>query len=329
MLNRIGLLGTIIALLSSAPGCTDGRRLAAEVHKSDVLCEVRRISEGPELPGIWAVGQGGTRRMIVPNSESPVWSPDHTKFAFLRRDTVCVADISSGSLDTSIQATSMGWPVPSGMPYEPRRRLLWNPDSRRLAGWGWTMAPAVGAPDVLWSAVYVAGVPAFPPDHRVVGEVEAHVGMFGFLTQGIIVYEALSMPLGGGITDVRLRFWDEGKCAVIDGMQPSANDEWWCNPVVSADGRHVAFDRIRKNDLRRTVGVLEAGSKGLLRIDKLAGTACLHAIEWSPDGTKLLLIGSESRTGIGANWPLVAIWDSSAQVATAQPKIKQLPGTSV
>lgn len=318
------LIGTVLTVLSAtAPGCAQNRRLAAPVGPGDILCEVRKIGEGDELPGIWAVSPDGTKRLVIPYGESPVWAPDHRGFAFLRENQLGLADTTNGTVKTMMASVRGGWPAPLGPPYEPRRRLVWVSDTI-LAGWG--MGSSARG-ESLWACLYCLGGPLWPPDRQVVKGGDCHVGAMGFLSSGkVAAYEALRLVPGLGALDAQVRLVDLANGQSVGVKLVEEASEWSCSPVASPDGQRLAFDVIDKNSLQRGVMVAEAGKWQPVRLKMPSGLKYLHGVEWAPDGRQLLMIGSPSATGLGLNWALLASWSADRQVMSDDPVTTQLSG---
>lgn len=70
------------------------RPLAGGLHGDELLVEVEKVGPGEEPPGIYAVDEDGTPKLVLVFGRRPSWAPGRERFCFWRGTELWSADVS-------------------------------------------------------------------------------------------------------------------------------------------------------------------------------------------------------------------------------------------
>jgi len=111
---------------------SDARELGAALTGSELLVELDRRVPGEKPSGIYSITSAGELECVITQGRSPVWSPDHTKFAFFYSGRVHLADLKQRKW---YPIDHIGEWVASALPAGPDRFLCWTPEGTRVVAW--------------------------------------------------------------------------------------------------------------------------------------------------------------------------------------------------
>jgi Tol biopolymer transport system component len=250
---------------------------------------------------------GGTPRTVVAyifaglsSSNGVAWSPDGTRIAFERRQTV--------DAPPEIDIVAIGEPKPRTL-VSPADCPAWSPDGRRLVyrvpDTGVSVIDADGTAGHRISTGWTDGTyeawlhPSWSPDGR-------------WITYG----QAASRLSAGEDDDIYVTSADgSSEHNVVPG--PS----WDTNPAWSPNGTRIAFGRV-SGTLKEYVVVDPDGGKPTV----LPESTWSDITQWSPDGTKLIALAVDANfngTGFAifdaAGGPAALITASNAGHPSWQP----------
>ena len=203
---------------------------------------------------------GSGDRVIVKRANSPSWSPDHSRIAFVLKNAIWTARADGSDRRRVIT-------VANGLPFDP----AWSPDGRRIAYVHSTETPRPGADD---------------------GEVDEHQTVFTVRTDGSgrrIVHEGAAPAWTA--TGNHLVLASGGVLGIVkpDGTgyrRLVTGDSFISDVAVSPDGRRIAY----LQSLGTTaIGVYDRAT-GRHRLLVKGDRTALIDIAWTPDGSRMAWI---------------------------------------
>ena len=298
-----------------------------ESQRSSILFTQRRVTKIEDRwdSGLWIMNADGTRNRFLVKGSNARWSPDGTRIAYFTDGEPKGTQIFVRWMDAE-GATSQVTRVsenPGG--------LSWAPDGRSLA---FTMLVKSESPWRISMPSAPEGA-KWTPAPRIVDRLHYRRDRSGYIEQGTT--QLFLVPAEGGTprqltsgdfgsselgAGLSYDWAPDGRTIVFDGLREADADYryresyiyavdvasgavrqvvskkgGWSGPVVSSDGRSVAFSGHEQGresyraDEVFVVGIDGSGMRALTTFDRDPG-----ALRWSPDGSGVYFALSEQGT---------------------------------
>jgi hypothetical protein len=272
------------------------RPFGPELTGEEILVEAEQMGPGEEPPGIYAYAADGSLSLVVPLGRCPRWSPDHTKFAFMRGGETWVADLVAeetrridavGNWSPHAVGAQPGWYLPA---------FTWTPDGELLAGWEDVLSPSVVEP--VATTFRPVGRPVRHPDgppHVLVTDVgPMSVGRLDFEPAGArVAYEAYRIVPDIGAVGRVVRIFDPQDRSTLALSPPIDGGASPCNPLWEPRSGRLCLEALQPAG-GRSILVGSAAFETWQQVPAFSEqTDWMQAVEWLPAGERLLCLGAQ------------------------------------
>jgi Tol biopolymer transport system component/DNA-binding winged helix-turn-helix (wHTH) protein len=283
--------------------------------------------------GIWVIAaRGGTPRQLVPVGAKPAWSPDGGRLAYQTDEQGDTApngfSAQAGSRIWIVDANGQNARQVTAHPRGGHASPSWSPDGRSIvfsvfdaaedngiwtrsveSGETWPLHRALSLYDPVFtrdqSAVYVAGadallvrIPIDPRTHRPSGRAETLpvAGVPG--VRGLsISSDGSRLALAGLSLDSQIWMLSVGPDGTSRGDASALTSDTSRRnslPVVSPDGKKIAYMSIRRGELPN-VWLMDADGRNAIQLT--ADETAEHKPSWFRDSRRVAYLSKRGRTG--------------------------------